>query len=652
MVAGLANHAAGEGSGDLPPGALRRLGRPYPICDSYAQNAVALSPDGKLAAWTWHSGEVFLADVATGTERRRLVASDFESTPRREAHSIAFVGTALVVTGGDDKAVRFFDLATGKEQGRLDLENEIRDLSVVGSTVGVALGPGTTLRTFDATTRREKRTYAPEFYGRHDACALSPDGAWIAYDAPDGDGVALSDARTGKPRAFPTSTRERDWARGGGIVFSPGANLVYRATRSRVVCRDVASGKLEGELVVPVPPGHSVEGTLPIPHGERAPWIFALALSADGTTLALGQQNGTIRIVDALKLEDRFLLDGHAQAVVGLALSADASLLVSSSRDGTVRFWDLKTRKEIRGGVGHTQTVTCVVFSADGKHVVTGSEDRTARIWDVATGEETARLVHAFPIRAVECSVDEPLVATSVGAEVRIFDLGTGAEHDERTLAGRSVRALGFLPGGKQLRTLCSDGDGRHSVTAVQIWKTDGALEKETTLEGHDGRESETAAFAPAGELVAAFTRTHALELRSVEDGLPGRTIPPGTVELGETESSRWVTFSADSKLLAACWVSGVRVVRARTGEVVFSNHDRSSPFGALSPAGDRIALWAYGADVRVAATKDGRALGVLRFPDGKPRDGRQACSCAFSLDGKTLAVGYSDGAVLLWPSP
>ena len=79
--------------------------------------------------------------------------------------------------------------------------------------------------------------------------------------------------------------------------------------------------------------------------------------------------------------EDR-ILQGHEGAVLDCAFSPDGTLLASGSADRTVRVWNLEEGREVARFEGHMGAVRCVRFVYD-QIVVSGSEDRTLRVWNL-----------------------------------------------------------------------------------------------------------------------------------------------------------------------------------------------------------------------------------------------------------------------------
>src|SRR5262249_29376782 len=63
--------------------------------------------------------------------------------------------------------------------------------------------------------------------------------------------------------------------------------------------------------------------------------------------------------------ESQVTLRGHTADVTGVAFSPDGTRLASGSRDGTVKVWEAATGRELLSLKGHTSFVSCVAFSPD-----------------------------------------------------------------------------------------------------------------------------------------------------------------------------------------------------------------------------------------------------------------------------------------------
>jgi WD40 repeat protein len=77
------------------------------------------------------------------------------------------------------------------------------------------------------------------------------------------------------------------------------------------------------------------------------------------------------------------VLKGHAGSVVAVAYSANGTYLASGSRDRTVRLWESATGLEHVTLKAHSAAVTSVSFSQDGTLLASASFDGTIKLWQL-----------------------------------------------------------------------------------------------------------------------------------------------------------------------------------------------------------------------------------------------------------------------------
>jgi WD40 repeat protein len=63
-----------------------------------------------------------------------------------------------------------------------------------------------------------------------------------------------------------------------------------------------------------------------------------------------------------------------------MSFSPDGKRLALGIQDGTIKLWDVVKDKELALLHGHTDRVSCLAFSADGEKLVSGSWDKTIKL--------------------------------------------------------------------------------------------------------------------------------------------------------------------------------------------------------------------------------------------------------------------------------
>jgi hypothetical protein len=104
--------------------------------------------------------------------------------------------------------------------------------------------------------------------------------------------------------------------------------------------------------------------------------------SADGTRLASGSWDETVKVWDTASGKELRSLKGHLNWIYSVTFSPDGARLASASNDQTLKLWDAASGQELRTLKGHAGGATSVAFSSDGKRLASACWDGTVYVWD------------------------------------------------------------------------------------------------------------------------------------------------------------------------------------------------------------------------------------------------------------------------------
>jgi len=267
--------------------------------------------------------------------------------------------------------------------------------------------------------------------------------------------------------------------------------------------------------------------------------ISSVIYNADGSTLALGSRDNTVKIWDTEKGELLHTLGDHNGGVISVTYSADGQTLASGSWDNTIKIWNAKTGELQRTISGHANDVTSVVFSTDGQVLASGSVDHTVKIWDAKTGELQRTLNgHTGNVTSVSYSFDGRFLASgSWDNTVKIWDAKTGEL--QRTISGHAnvVTSVVFSTDDQTLASGSWDN-------TVKIWdaKTGELLH---TLDKHHGSVT-SISYSVDGLTIASGSSDHTIKIWNAKTGKLYRNLN------GHTGGVKSISYSADGQTLAS----------------------------------------------------------------------------------------------------
>jgi WD40 repeat protein len=338
----------------FPPECILQANSFYPI------NNVAITLNGKRAAYGDGIGRILLLDLDTGRRIREFLGHRGEIT----GLSIS-IDERFLVSSSRDGTLRQWDLETGFCIESVNCGTELYCSAISPDGFIAAAGALGSVIIFDF--QMENRKQFPIYYrnGRMalvSTIAITPDGQRVMFYNPLSSMLESWRIADGE-RVFQLDDHKGYFS---NFVITPDEKRAVLSYEDKICVCDLQSGKCISELE-----GSKVQVAI-TPDGK---WV----ISGWGSSLEVWDISSATCIRQC---------EGHARNISSVAVAADGSRAISADGSGGLRVWDLHSPSWRPAKQNHFGIISNILIARHHGHAIsTGRDDGIIRRWDVKTGK-------------------------------------------------------------------------------------------------------------------------------------------------------------------------------------------------------------------------------------------------------------------------
>jgi WD40 repeat protein/DNA-binding SARP family transcriptional activator len=588
--------------------------------------SAAVSPDGRALAVGDLEGQVALFDTST----RRHVATIEPASNEPGVHALAYSpdsrrlavlytsdpGETAEPPGGWRFLVALVDTKTRRVMRRMALPVE-------HGGAGVGFSPNG--RTVDVT-----------LYGAN--------GAVWRYDAQTGrrSGAPVPVDNPGRLTYDPFQL----WPQSPVMATSDGRRLLVGGLDG-VTERDAASLRVLQRF-----PQASARATRTEP--------TAYALTPNGSTVAIGSDDGSVRLLDLTSGTLRTASGRHSAAVNDAIFTPDGRILVTTGQDGKIILWDARKAVASETLTGHARSAFSPQLADGGRTLYTASLDGSVLKWDLLGDQRLGERFPTGPSNDLSpryaLSSDGSLLAHGQSdGTVSVVNMQTLRQQRPPIAVVRQtggadrgdVEGMAFVPGSHLV--IVGGEYGTVSLVDADRGRVLRRLRGGPTLYRLPGKATDDPIWTPGvsadGRLFVTASKAGTVTLWSLPGGRALRRLrfPYGVSDSQLSPDGRWMTLQVLNREIVQDRLEIWDVRRNR--RVAMLRPPSGVSFARFSPDGGYVAVGDLLGRVTVLSTATWEAV-------TRPLVASKATWASFAPDGRTLATGTTAGTVQLWAIP
>jgi WD40 repeat protein len=393
-------------------------------------------------------------------ERNRLIGYSGDIHVIGDSPVIAFSpDSKTIISGGFDKTVRIWDVATGKLRYPI-LQHDAPISSLTFSPKGETIASGSQdgiIKLWNADKRELMQTLKHEggicsasdrkregickdmivtigtfYFGQVTSLAFSPEGDTIASGSLDNT-VRTWDVASGRR----IHTYKHDAAI-NSMAFSPKGDTIASFSEENIKLWNIDNEKKPLYTFV-----HKREDDPQINVG--LPSVVRFRPKDPTFVASMSPYSKTIRLWNTINNKPPILFQGHKDLIKTMSFCSDGTTIASGSVDKTVRIWNAASGRQLHILEGHKIPVSTVEFSKDCKIVASSGDgkiikadpvrgttvesyfegDSTIKLWNANSGKFLVDLKgHKRGISMVTFSLDGTRMASaSTDGTVQLWDI-------------------------------------------------------------------------------------------------------------------------------------------------------------------------------------------------------------------------------------